>query len=627
MFNFMGKNGFVWFVGVVEDKFDPVQAGRYRVRCFGYHTDDKNEIPTDSLPWAPVLMPVTSAGVSGIGQTPKLEPGSWVMGFFLDGERAQEPMILGSLLGQPSGFSNYTRGFSDPRGVNPTLDMSPLPKRAHGVVTEHDKKSSQGGIADTKETAQPDYPHNDVKATTSGHMLEFDDTPGKERINIYHRTGSFIEIQPDGDIKINTNRMYMTVKDNYIYVEGPKDESVSGDFRLTIGGDAEVNVTGDARIQTQGDLDINCAGDMQTRVKGDYNLDVLGYVSIWSSSDAELASKAGLKLSSQSTLDLAAASDINQNSGGAVAINSGGGTIKLNENGEDGGGKETKIKYMKAEMDEFDPGLGEAEVGSKPTHVPERTDITKSGVASFSRQSHYLNTGQSCAAGGGSTYVDPSTCLSGSGIEKGTSVANELVKQGYSKEAAAGIAGNMMVETGGFKHFQELAPTAGRGGAGWLQWTGPRRNSFESWASSNNIDPRTDAANMGFLQYEMAGNTGNHWTKGYSLAGLNNQTSAAAAAKYFSDGYERPGIPHLDRRTGYANEIYSRMDGSDPSKGCKGPLTEVQPERTKDSEDKEFVIPKKPQKTATTAKDKDVKAESKEIEDPDKYWADIDKLL
>ena len=40
--SFMGKNGFVWFYGVVEDRHDPLYLGRVRVRCIGWHTDDKH---------------------------------------------------------------------------------------------------------------------------------------------------------------------------------------------------------------------------------------------------------------------------------------------------------------------------------------------------------------------------------------------------------------------------------------------------------------------------------------------------------------------------------------------------------------------------------------------------------
>ena len=73
---------FAWFTGVVEDRFDPEEMNRVKVRCFGYHTEDIGILPTDKLPWATVMMPATDSGTSGIGNTPHgLMEGSWVVGF------------------------------------------------------------------------------------------------------------------------------------------------------------------------------------------------------------------------------------------------------------------------------------------------------------------------------------------------------------------------------------------------------------------------------------------------------------------------------------------------------------------------------------------------------------------
>ena len=89
--NFLGMAGFLWFVGVVEDRMDPTYTGRLRVRALGHHTSNKIELPTGDLPWAQVVLPITSSGISGMGQTPLgLVEGSWVMGYFRDGERRQE---------------------------------------------------------------------------------------------------------------------------------------------------------------------------------------------------------------------------------------------------------------------------------------------------------------------------------------------------------------------------------------------------------------------------------------------------------------------------------------------------------------------------------------------------------
>lgn len=92
------KDGFNWWIGVVEDRMDPEKMGRCRVRIFGYHTDSKIILPTKDLPWATPIQPITSAAISGIGSSP-LGPveGTWVIGFFLDGEDMQQPAIFGTI--------------------------------------------------------------------------------------------------------------------------------------------------------------------------------------------------------------------------------------------------------------------------------------------------------------------------------------------------------------------------------------------------------------------------------------------------------------------------------------------------------------------------------------------------
>lgn len=98
--DFMGKNGFVWWQGVVEDIYDPLKLGRVRVRALGWHTDNKGDIPTSDLPWAHIVMPVNSASVSGKGWSPTgIVQGTWVIGFFRDGNAAQEPVVFGTIGG------------------------------------------------------------------------------------------------------------------------------------------------------------------------------------------------------------------------------------------------------------------------------------------------------------------------------------------------------------------------------------------------------------------------------------------------------------------------------------------------------------------------------------------------
>ena len=92
------RDGFNWWIGVVEDRMDPEKLGRVRVRIFGYHTDSKELLPVKDLPWAVPIQPITSAAISGIGSSP-LGPveGTWVIGFFLDGEDCQQPAVFGTI--------------------------------------------------------------------------------------------------------------------------------------------------------------------------------------------------------------------------------------------------------------------------------------------------------------------------------------------------------------------------------------------------------------------------------------------------------------------------------------------------------------------------------------------------
>ena len=171
---------------------------------------------------------------------------------------------------------------------------------------------------------------------------------------------------------------------------------------------------------------------------------------------------------------------------------------------------------------------------------------------------------------------------------------------GLSPEAAAGVMGNVLHETGQFKHYQEISPTVpgSRGGAGWLQWTGPRRVNFENWASSSGVDTRSDSANYNYIVHEMRGNDGNHWTPGYSLSGLRGITDPGEAARYFSDGYERPGVRATSARENYARQVYDAergLEGEDIEGGASlsgpepdpGALTDEERARYGISEDGE----------------------------------------
>ena len=88
-------------MGVVENRDDPLMLGRCQCRVVGLHTEDKTLLPTEDLPWAYIMQPITSGAMSGIGSAPVgVLPGTWVIIMFLDPDR-QNPIIMGTFAGIP----------------------------------------------------------------------------------------------------------------------------------------------------------------------------------------------------------------------------------------------------------------------------------------------------------------------------------------------------------------------------------------------------------------------------------------------------------------------------------------------------------------------------------------------
>ena len=99
-----------------------------------------------------------------------------------------------------------------------------------------------------RDYVKPIYPFNHVNESESGHVLELDDTPDKERIHLYHRKGTRVEIDKDG------NYIEKIVKDKYSVVLGDDTVTISGNVTVNITGDADITVGGKTNLTSTDDI-------------------------------------------------------------------------------------------------------------------------------------------------------------------------------------------------------------------------------------------------------------------------------------------------------------------------------------------------------------------------------------
>ena len=355
MKNFMGKDGFQWFVGVVEDRNDPKTLGRVRVRCLGYHTEDLIKLPTSDLPWAHPMNPITSATVSGLGQTPLgVVEGTWVVGFFTDGPTAQQPIIMGTLPGVPSnlptqvkadgkgvfngkGFQDYlygaypkytetdvnrlavnekieSEGFSEESNPHNTLTLRRADRDLAVGVVQID--GIDNGVAqipadlDITSWNEPEtpynatYPHNHVFESESGHIREIDDTRNNERIHERHMSGTGYEIHPNGSkvTRIKKDNYTIVTNDEYCHIQGIARQTVDEGLRIRVNAKGEIGNNYNIEVGNNSNVNVEVNG-------GNINLTTL-------SSGQQAAGQ-----TSSGDININAARNLNMQVGGDMNVN------------------------------------------------------------------------------------------------------------------------------------------------------------------------------------------------------------------------------------------------------------------------------------------------------------------
>ena len=330
------------YYGVVESRADPKQLGRVRVRVLGIHTEDKVQLPTADLPWATVLS--HDGSNSGLGTSPSFYvEGTWVLVDFFDRDM-QEPYVIGGIPGVPAALGNPDSSSDDYKlSVYPAaVNTSDVHENARGSLTatspvardsirktsvpsaDFDSTtvstvsgsltvaSSDGSTFDeplvVDGTYKPSYPSNHVYSTEKGHLLEFDDSEGYQRIAITHSAGSYQEYSNDGTYVSHV------VSKMFEIVSSDKSSLCEGDVIETIDKGLKIKVNKLGASGNNYDIEIGSNASMNIMVRsGDVNLNVTGNVNVKSSGDTNVE-----------------CANFRVNASGAIKMTSGTGNIDLN---------------------------------------------------------------------------------------------------------------------------------------------------------------------------------------------------------------------------------------------------------------------------------------------------------
>jgi hypothetical protein len=185
--------------------------------------------------------------------------------------------------GKASSLKNKENGFSDPSGIFPKVEYeetSSVNEIARGFkrVNVELGGSVKDIDFDLNEEAVSTYPNSQVKETASGHIVEYDDTPGSERVMIRHNSGSGVEMRADGSVVYSStkNTVRVTAQDEKVIVDGDGELQYNGNLKLKVAGDFDVEVGGDFNVNVKGDMEQNIRRGLITDVAGTVETQIVG---------------------------------------------------------------------------------------------------------------------------------------------------------------------------------------------------------------------------------------------------------------------------------------------------------------------------------------------------------------
>lgn len=294
--------------GEVKDINDPEKLGRVKVSVYGMH----DNIPVKELGWSQVVMPANTPATLGQGHSVNLkEEVLWKTGDLLPNPITKPEEEIPGPAGKPVTVPAKTitdvapdYGFDAGSDVPRTGDVRVQGSLVCGIFLDPAKQeflvvgtlptktarvkdnnlrvrgendphaNEEKGVYEPLSPYDPTYPYNHVYETESGHVKEYDDTPGIERIKERHKSGTQYEIGPNG------SKVERIVKDNY--------QLVAGNDTIEVKGSVKIIVSGDAKLSVAKDLTANVGGMLETVVAGNAIATIAGTTTVLNTGDMNL---------------------------------------------------------------------------------------------------------------------------------------------------------------------------------------------------------------------------------------------------------------------------------------------------------------------------------------------------
>lgn len=231
-----------WFEGKIHSIDDPEKLGRVQVEEVLGHTVGKYREDPDNLFWSHVLMSPFNANANGIGISPHgLTKDSKVLGFKINDALSY---VVGTIAYAQDDNNHSISRLAREKG----------PVRKEYLEDLGEKKSEYAAK----------YPHNKTLTTTSGHVLEIDDTPKAERIHVYHKSGAYVEIFPDGSIvtKSMKDSVSVTMNNHSISVVKGDLQIIANEGKIQIAADGDIDLVSKSGVVNIQGTDIGLTGNI-----------------------------------------------------------------------------------------------------------------------------------------------------------------------------------------------------------------------------------------------------------------------------------------------------------------------------------------------------------------------------